>query len=61
MLKFKSCPRCCGDLTQEKNEFHEIEESCLQCGHRAYPAARGYANLAESVEVWHREPKVKAA
>ena len=61
MLKFKSCPKCRGDLIQDINEFHEMEEACLQCGHRAYPKSQAHSALADSVGVWHRKQKVKAA
>lgn len=36
MLKFKACPRCQGDLELERNEMHEVEVYCLQCGFRKF-------------------------
>lgn len=36
MLKFKACPRCRGDLQLERNEIHEAEVYCLQCGFRTF-------------------------
>lgn len=36
MLRLKSCPRCRGDMMEEKM-LGEAELVCLQCGHRSYP------------------------
>ena len=40
MLRLKSCPRCHGDMIEEKL-LGEVELACLQCGHRSFlqPAA----------------------
>ena len=40
MLRLKSCPRCHGDMMEEKM-LGEVELPCLQCGHRSFsqPAA----------------------
>jgi len=36
MLWLKSCPRCRGDMMEERM-LGELELVCLQCGHRSYP------------------------
>lgn len=36
MLRLKSCPRCHGDMMEEKM-LGEAELVCLQCGHRSFP------------------------
>ncbi len=38
MLRLKSCPRCHGDMMEEKL-LGEVELACLQCGHRSFPQA----------------------
>ena len=38
MVLFKSCPRCSGDRSVEKDHFGSYI-LCLLCGHVAYPAA----------------------
>ena len=48
MIHLKSCPRCHGDMMEERM-LGELELVCLQCGHRSYPqpaAARLTARLA---------------
>jgi len=32
MWKFKSCPRCGGDVFIDSDEEHRWYEQCLQCG-----------------------------
>jgi len=36
MIQMKSCPRCHGDMMEERM-LGELELVCLQCGHRSYP------------------------
>ena len=36
MIHLKSCPRCHGDMMEERM-LGELELVCLQCGHRSYP------------------------
>ncbi len=33
MLKFKSCPRCKGDVIVDR-DYHGWYEQCLQCGYQ---------------------------
>jgi len=33
MIKFKSCPRCRGDMFLE-NDLYTLDEVCLNCGFR---------------------------
>ena len=36
MLRLKSCPRCHGDMMEEKL-LGEVELACLQRGYRSFP------------------------
>ena len=36
MLRLKSCPRCRGDMMEEKL-LGEVALVCLRCGHRSFP------------------------
>lgn len=41
---FKECPRCHGDLREEK-DYHGLYICCLQCGH--------ILNASESAALYH--------
>lgn len=61
MIQFKACPRCQGDLELERNEIHEVEVYCVQCGYRTFGlvSAPHISTKQNAVRTSHRSmPKV---
>ena len=57
MLWLKSCPRCRGDLYQERTELDEEELYCMQCGYRRF----GMLAVSEKRLDTEREPVMPRA
>ena len=45
---FKSCPKCRGDLTEERSLGGEREVTCLQCGYVLRPIETAALRPAQS-------------
>ena len=50
MLRFRSCPKCQGDLRQDTDRFSTFF-SCLQCGY--------VKELGATVEEWQKERRTR--
>ena len=60
MFKFKSCPKCSGDLYIGETKRDRGEAYCLQCGYREYGPSM--ALVAVQWVIWNMEnPQVRRA
>lgn len=64
MFWLKSCPRCHGDLYEDR-DLHGRYMACLQCGHHLSPAEEvgpaGFKDLSPAELLNHGEPDLAGA
>jgi DNA-directed RNA polymerase subunit M/transcription elongation factor TFIIS len=56
-IRFKSCPRCGGDLLLDR-AYDEFEEVCLQCGYRNYMNNQYNNEVQETIDRANLPPEM---